>query len=118
MNFACRTSICATLSGGLPCAYRSSGWIRLGAEEKAITVKGQGIRERYVAVDSSAAELGAWEDWGWVAFDEVHCSLYDMRAGMKDFSVYNLLTQKHYASDGTLRGGEREGDVMNIRHSD
>ena len=29
---------------------------------KEIKVKGTGQRERYVAVDSSAAELGAWED--------------------------------------------------------
>ena len=107
-----------SITYGYNWAGNVEGWIRLGAEEKAIAVKGLGIRERYVAVDSSAAELGAWEDWGWVAFDEVHCSLYDMRAGMKDFSVYNLLTKKHYASDGTLRGGEHEGDVMNIRHSD
>ena len=31
---------------------------------KEIKVKGTGQRERYVAVDSSAAELGGWEDWG------------------------------------------------------
>lgn len=63
---------------------------------KKICVKGLGIRERYVAVDSSAAELGGWEDWGWVAFNEIHSSLYDMRLGMKDFSVYDLQTKKHY----------------------
>ena len=63
---------------------------------KPIKVKGLGIRERYVAVDSSAAELGGWEDWGFVAFNEIHSSLYDMRLGMKDFSIYDLDTQKHY----------------------
>lgn len=63
---------------------------------KEIHVKGLGIRERYVAVDSSAAELGGWEDWGWVAFNEIHSSFYDMRLGMKDFSVYDLEAQKHY----------------------
>ncbi|MGN0628696.1 MAG: hypothetical protein ACI4IW_03600 [Oscillospiraceae bacterium] len=63
---------------------------------KAVHVKGMGIRERYVAVDSCAAELGGWEDWGWVAFNEVHSSLYDMRLGMKDFSVYDLESGKHY----------------------
>lgn len=63
---------------------------------KKVNVKGLGIRERYVAVDSSAAELGGWEDWGFVSFDEIHCSLYDMRLGMKDFSVYDLQTKKHY----------------------
>ena len=63
---------------------------------KSVKVKGSGIRERYVAVDSSAAELGGWEDWGWVAFNEIHTSLYDMRLGMKDFSVYDLQLKKHY----------------------
>ncbi len=65
-------------------------------EKKEIHVKGRGIRERYVAVDSSAAELGGWEDWGWVAFNEIHSSLYDMRLGIKDFSVYDLQTQRYY----------------------
>ena len=63
---------------------------------KTIKLKGFGIRERYVAVDSSAAELGAWEDWGFLAFDDLHCSLYDMRYGMKDLSVYDAVTRKHY----------------------
>lgn len=63
---------------------------------KEVKVKGLGIRERYVAVDSSAAELGGWEDWGWVSFNEIHSSLYDMRLGMKDFAVYDLQTKKYY----------------------
>lgn len=61
-----------------------------------VKVKGLGIRERYVAVDSSAAELGGWEDWGFISFNEIHSSMYDMRLGMKDFSVYDLQTGKHY----------------------
>jgi hypothetical protein len=76
-------------------------------EGKKVNVKGLGIRERYVAVDSSAAELGGWEDWGWFAFNEIHSSLYDMRLGMKDFSIYDLQEQKHYP----------EGD-MTIEHED
>lgn len=63
---------------------------------RKIQVKGMGIRERYVAVDSSAAELGGWEDWGWFGFHEIHSSMYEMRLGMKDFSVYDLKTRKHY----------------------
>ena len=70
-------------------------------EGKEVHVQGMGIRERYVAVDSSAAELGGWEDWGWVAFNEIHSSLYDMRLGMKDFSIYDLQTCKHYP-EGTM----------------
>lgn len=64
-------------------------------------VKGTGQRERYVAVDSSAAELGGWEDWGYIAFKEIHSSMYDMRLGMKDFSVYDRETGKHYP-EGTM----------------
>lgn len=65
-------------------------------KEKPVKVEGLGIRERYVAVDSSAAELGGWEDWGWFSFNEIHSSFYDMRLGMKDFSIYDLETKKHY----------------------
>lgn len=61
-----------------------------------IKVKGLGIRERYVAVDSCAAEIGGWEDWGWVSFNEIHSSMYEMRLGMKDFAVYDLETGKYY----------------------
>ena len=63
---------------------------------KKIKVKGTGIRERYVAVDSSAAELGGWEDWGFVTFNEIHSSMYDMRLGMKDFAIYDLEKEKYY----------------------
>ncbi|MGN0032313.1 MAG: hypothetical protein ACI358_00785 [Candidatus Limimorpha sp.] len=70
------------------------GRIRLKGKE--INVSGMGIRERYVAVDSCAAELGGWEDWGWIGFDEIHSSMYDMRLGMKDFAMYDLKTGKYY----------------------
>ena len=71
-----------------------SGTIWLYGEE--IKVEGAGIRERYVATDSSAAELGGWEDWGWFCFKEIHSSLYDMRLGMKDLAVNDLVTGKYY----------------------
>ncbi len=64
---------------------------------KTIKVSGAGIRERYVAVDSCAAELGGWEDWGWITFNEVHSSMYDMRLGMKDFALYDLSAARYYA---------------------
>lgn len=63
---------------------------------KVVKVKGLGIRERYVAVDSCAAEIGGWEDWGWVSFNEIHSSMYDMRLGMKDFAMYDLETKRYY----------------------
>ena len=74
---------------------------------KSVKVEGMGIRERYVAVDSSAAELGGWEDWGWVAFNEIHTSLYDMRLGMKDFSLYDLQSKIHYP-EGKLTIGHED----------
>ena len=80
---------------------------RIVVDGRQVNVKGMGIRERYVAVDSSAAELGGWEDWGWVAFNEIHSSLYDMRLGMKDFAMYDLQTGTYYP----------EGK-LNIAHED
>ena len=68
---------------------------------KTVHVKGAGQRERYVAVDSSAAELGGWEDWGFITFNEIHSSMYDMRLGMKDFAVYDLQTKQYYP-DGKM----------------
>lgn len=92
------------------------GTVWLGGKE--IKVKGTGQRERYVAVDSSAAELGAWEDWGYITFNEIHSSMYDMRAGMKDYSVYDLGSGKHYTSNGNLKGGDRDTTEMEILHED
>lgn len=74
---------------------------------KTVKVKGTGQRERYVAVDSSAAELGGWEDWGYITFDQIHSSMYDMRLGMKDFAIYDIENKKYYP----------EGK-MEITHSD
>ncbi len=83
---------------------------KIWIDGKEINVKGLGIRERYVAVDSSAAELGGWEDWGWFSFNEFHTSLYDMRLGMKDFSVYDVENKKHYPNDNVNK--------MEIVHED
>ncbi len=93
------------------------GWFEYQGRHVGIA-KGFAIRERYVAVDSSAAELGAWEDWGFVCFDEMHSSMYDMRAGMKDYSLYDEKTGKHYTSDGHLKGGDKDLSEMEIIHED
>lgn len=74
---------------------------------REVHVRGKGLRERYVAVDSCAAELGGWEDWGFFCFDELHCSLYDMRLGMKDFAFYDLENGAYFP----------EGELT-IEHSD
>lgn len=83
-----------SITYGYNWAGKVEGWLEL--DGRRINVQGFGIRERYVAVDSSAAELGGWEDWGFVAFNEIHSSMYDMRLGMKDFSVYDIQNEKHY----------------------
>lgn len=88
------------------------------AEGKQVKVKGLGIRERYVAVDSSAAELGGWEDWGFISFNEIHSSFYDMRLGIKDYSIFDLETKKHYTSNGKLKGGDNDITEMKITHED
>ena len=69
-------------------------------------------------MDSSAAELGAWEDWGCVCFDGMYASLYDMRAGMKDYSLYDVETGMHYTSNGDLKGGDRDISELEIIHED
>lgn len=68
-------------------------------EGRSVHVKGAGIRERYVATDSSSAEIGGWEDWGWFHFDEAFGSMYDMRLGMKDFAL-NLVDGARYFPEG------------------
>ncbi len=75
-------------------AGKVTGKISFDGEETDI--EGFGIRERYVATDSSAAELGGWEDWGWFCFNEMYCSLYDMRLGMKDLAVNDLVSGRYY----------------------
>ena len=66
---------------------------------RTVHMKGAGIRERYVATDSSSAEIGGWEDWGWFHFDEAFGSMYDMRLGMKDFAI-NLVDEAKYFPSG------------------
>lgn len=73
---------------------------------KTVHVKGTGQRERYVAVDSSAAELGGWEDWGFITFNEIHSSMYDMRLGMKDFAVYDIENGQYYPEGKMTIGHE------------
>ncbi|GAA5011792.1 hypothetical protein GCM10023206_20190 [Acinetobacter puyangensis] len=84
--------------------YNWSGKVqgKFTIQGKEIHFKGKGIRERYIAVDSSAAEIGGWEDWGWFHFDEVFGSLYEMRLGNKDFSI-NLVEENQYYSTGTFK---------------
>ncbi|MCL2882719.1 MAG: hypothetical protein FWF45_07560 [Coriobacteriia bacterium] len=69
--------------------YNWSGQVEgnITYDGRTVHVKGAGIRERYVATDSSSAEIGGWEDWGWFHFDEAFGSMYDMKLGMKDFAL-------------------------------
>ena len=105
-----------SITYGYNCAAPVEGSFTLNG--KTVKVKGLGIRERYVAVDSSAAELGGWEDWGFISFNEVHSSMYDMRLGMKDFSILDLATGKHYTTEGHTKGGDNDNTEMETIHED
>lgn len=69
--------------------YNWSGTVEgtLTVHGREVRFTGKGIRERYVAVDSSAAEIGGWEDWAWFHFDEAYGSMYEMKLGQKDSSL-------------------------------
>ncbi|HBL32647.1 MAG TPA: hypothetical protein DDZ96_02355 [Porphyromonadaceae bacterium] len=81
--------------------YNWSGIVegKLTIHGREIKIKGRGVRERYIAVDSSAAEIGGWEDWMWFHFDEAFGSLYEMRLGLKDM-VLNVVDGKQYFPAG------------------
>ena len=94
---------------GYNCSGRVEGVLSIDGKE--IHVEGAGIRERYVAVDSSAAEIGGWEDWGWFHFDEAFGSMYDMRLGMKD-QVITLVNENKYLPAGKLNIEHHEWAYM------
>jgi hypothetical protein len=83
--------------------YNWSGTIegRLTIQGRTVRIRGKGIRERYIAVDTSAAEIGGWEDWMWFHFDEMFGSLYEMKLGNKDMSL-NLVEPKRYLPTGNF----------------
>ncbi len=84
--------------------YNWSGTIqgRLTIQGRKVGIKGKGVRERYIAVDTSAAEIGGWEDWMWFHFDEMFGSLYEMKLGNKDMSL-NLVDEDQYLPAGDFR---------------
>ena len=69
--------------------YNWSGRVEgdLTIQGRKVHIKGAGVRERYVAVDSSTAEIGGWEDWGWFHFEEAFGSMYEMKMGIKDMAL-------------------------------
>jgi hypothetical protein len=83
--------------------YNWSGRVEgmLSLDGRTIRIRGKGIRERYVAVDTSAAEIGGWEDWMWFHFDEVFGSMYEMKLGSKDMSLY-LVDDNEYCPAGSF----------------
>jgi hypothetical protein len=46
---------------------RIEGTLTIGG--KKVKLNGAALRERYVAVDQDAAEIGGWEDWMWFYFE-------------------------------------------------
>jgi len=94
---------------GYNCCGRVTGTITV--DGKKIKVEGAGIRERYVATDSSAPEIGGWEDWGWFHFDEAFGSMYEFRLGMKD-QVVNLTCENIYLPEGEMEIQHHEWAYM------
>ncbi len=69
----------------------------LTIEGRTVALTGAALRERYVAVDTCAAEIGGWEDWMWFHFDETFGSFYEMKfAGVKEMSVNILDGEQFY----------------------
>jgi hypothetical protein len=95
--------------------YNWSGTVEgvLTIQGREIKVKGKGIRERYIAVDSSAAEIGGWEDWMWFHFDEAFGSLYEMKLGIKDMSL-NLADENAYFPAGSFTIEHQEWAYLRI----
>lgn len=70
--------------------YNQSGTVEgtLTIQGKKVKIKGAGVRERYYAVDTCAAEIGGWEDWMWFHFDEMFGSMYEFKfSNVKDMSL-------------------------------
>jgi hypothetical protein len=88
-----------SITYGYNCSGRVEGTLTI--DGRVVQVRGAGIRERYVAIDSSAAEIGGWEDWGWFHFDEAFGSMYDMRLGQKD-QVITLVDDDLYLPAGKM----------------
>ncbi|MFC1925272.1 hypothetical protein ACFLW2_01075 [Chloroflexota bacterium] len=60
----------------------------LTIDGRKVKLKGAGLRERYVALDQSAPEVGGWEDWMWFHFDEMFGSFWEMKYyGGRDMSL-------------------------------
>ena len=83
--------------------YNWSGTVegRLTIQGRSVGIKGKGIRERYIAVDTCAAEIGGWEDWMWFHFDEMFGSMYEMKLGNKDMSL-NLVDENQFLPTGNF----------------
>ncbi len=68
----------------------------LTIQGRKVAIQGAALRERYVAVDTCAAEIGGWEDWMWFHFDEMFGSFYEMKfAGVKQMGL-NILEGEQY----------------------
>lgn len=60
----------------------------LTMQGRKVKLTGAALRERYVAIDQSAAEIGGWEDWMWFHFDELFGSFYEQKfSGVKEIGL-------------------------------
>ena len=77
---------------------RIEGTLTMG--DKVIKLEGAALRERYVAVDQDAAEIGGWEDWMWFHFDDVWGGFYDYKFSGTNGVAINLDGGKEYYPAG------------------
>lgn len=76
--------------GGYFWAGRVEGTVTV--DGKTISLKGIGARQRYYARNYSQDEVGAWHDWHWFHFDEMHGCVNEMKAS--NYKCMSLYLQK------------------------
>ena len=90
-----------TIAYGYNWAGRVEG--ELTIDGRKIGLKGAGLRERFIATDQSAAEIGAWEDWIWFHFDEMFGSWADWVMHNNQKLALNIVEGNQYFPVGDLK---------------
>lgn len=63
----------------------------LTIQGRKVKVEGAGLRERYIGIDQSAPEIGAWEDWIWFHFDEMFGCFWDYKFSDQNNVTLNIV---------------------------